>query len=246
MKSAKILFFLGVALFLVFRIYEVSQVPPPVTFQIEKPALPEPIVIKAHPWLQIQPAVIGASLEMMRDMERIAHLSASIGEVSEEAITHLLMEKLLAYQTKIPFNFPKNLYNVLCINETASQIPAAFHTYQRLYLGETELGLPFYLEVRVFENKDMESEDLIAWHLDILKGERQEIYSSDNRKAFICSGIRNSDRPDTTHGFGTLQGKRGLYLDFYKKEGHLFVCYAEAPLSTFCAYESLLRSLNPS
>jgi hypothetical protein len=114
---------------------------------------------------------------------------------------------------------------------------------KRIYLGETKLGMPFHLDVRQFGLKQHSADDLIDWHLNILKGSTEEIYLSDKRKIYLCRGIRNPDRPDTTHGFASIQGERALFLDFYLNDDCLYVCSAEAPLETFEEHESFLRSL---
>ena len=113
----------------------------------------------------------------------------------------------------------------------------------RVCLGETELGLPFYLDVRQFELKGITAEELITWQLDLLDGPCEVVYISDLRKVYIRRGMRNPRRSDTTHGFARLQGERALFLDCYEKEGQLYMCTAEAPLETFQKHESFLRSL---
>jgi hypothetical protein len=297
LPNSKLFIFICIAIFLALRIHSISKTHPPVVNKINKPLLPPPITVtQAHPWLQLQPSVQGAALEIVRDLEKIRHLAASLPNLSEKEMTLLLIKKLLALQTAIPFTFPDSLYNVLCITEggparlshkfseqiaplSAEITPqrgegsvqatrphpaggedrqaecascqricekgglATFHVHKRLYLGETELGLPFYLDVRVFELDTNQSEEIIVWHLTLLDGRKEELLTTKERKAFLCYGRRNASYADTTHGFAALQEERALFLDFYEKENRLYVCYAEAPLTTFNQHATLFRSL---
>lgn len=123
----------------------------------------------------------------------------------------------------------------VCINSSS--------LVDRVYLGETALGLPFFLDVRQFELKGVTSTELITWHLDLLEGPCEEIYISDQRKVYIRKGVRNAHRLDTTHGFAPLQGERALFLDCFQVGDRLFMCTAEAPWETFQKHEPFLRSL---
>lgn len=229
-------FFLCVTIFLVFRFLGVSQSRVEV-LPSAKPSLPEPkIVKKEHPWLSLQPDVQGAHMEIVRDLEKLYTFSSQIDP-------NILIQTLLALQSEIPFTFPDHLYNVLCITEEPLPTPAPFHVYKRLYLGETELGLPFYLDVRVFELANVSIEEIISWHLTILDGMPKKLLEEENHVSYLCFGNRNQDRPDTTHGFAALQGERGLFLDFIEKEGRLYVAYAEAPLSTFKKHLDLFEQV---
>lgn len=113
----------------------------------------------------------------------------------------------------------------------------------RVYLGETALGMPFYLDVRLFNLKGSSAAELIAWYLDTLDGPCEEVYISEQRKVYIRRGERNPTRTDSTHGFAALQGERALFLDCYEQGDDLYVCTAEAPLETFLQHEPFLRSL---
>ncbi len=113
----------------------------------------------------------------------------------------------------------------------------------KVYLGETALGLPFYLDVRQFELKGGSSNELIAWYLDLLEGPYEELFVSDQRKIYVRKGARNPSHSDTTHGFAAMQGERGLFLDCYIEGGKLYMCSAEAPLETFQEHEEFFRSL---
>ena len=233
-------------IFLSLRLISISTKETPVTYKIDKPTLPPPgTIIPTHPWLLSQPFVQEANLEIKRDLEKIRHLSEQLPNLSEEELTNLMMTKLLALQATIPFTFPNTFYNVLCISASEGQIPAPFCVFKRLYLGETELGLPLYMDVRVYDLDSAKSEEIMTWHLNALEGNREELHFSEQRKAFLCRGKQNSHRKDTTHGFAALQGDRGLFLDFYSLDNRLYVCYAEAPLVTFTKYESIFRNLIP-
>lgn len=241
------LFLLSVALFLTLRARADRQ--QPLSLEHHKPTLPAPHMcrgpsISNHPWLQIQPAARSSVLEIGRDLGKIGEIAQSIPRLSEEELTQLLMNKLLSMQEQIPFIFPEELYNVLWIPKSDVAEPSPYQILKRLYLGETELGLPFYLDVRLFDLNRATRDDLVSWHLELLKGTQQLLRQSENRSTYLCRGIRNPVRADTTHGFAALQGERALYLDFFEQGSQLFVCYAEAPLKIFQIYEPLLRAIN--
>jgi len=244
-KTLRWLFFcLCLTTFLAFRMHAFLKKTPPVSYSIEKPKIPEPVTLNfEHPWLQRQPKIKGAAIEVVRDLEKIRLLSASSSAITEEALTQLMMEQLLLVQQDIPFIFPEELYNVLCITESKEETPATFLTFKRLYLGETELGMPFYLDVRVFDLHTCAMENVVDWHLKILNGSYEEIPTAFGQKAFVCKGKRTTTNQDASHGFAALQGDRGLFLEFYEKEKRLYVCYAEAPLTTFERYIPLFMNL---
>jgi len=113
-------------------------------------------------------------------------------------------------------------------------------------LGETELGLPFYLDVRLFELKGTSAEEILAWHLNVLQEGREAfkvVYETENRKIYQGQGYRLTEPIDPSHGFAAVQGERGIYLDYLELEERLFVIYAEAPLKTFEKHTLLFQKL---
>ena len=236
MRKSKqwILFILCVGVFLALRMHSISKSSPPQSSELERPSLPQPTVMSdKHPWLQMQPFVKNADVEIQRDLEKVHTFSAQVDELSEEDVTYFLIEALISLQTQIPFHFPRDLYNVLCIPDTSSKGLAPYHIYQRLYLGESDLGLPFYLDVRVFELENISVEEVVNWHLSTLEGDVEQLCCEENHSVYILKGTRKPCQQDMTHGFAQLLGERGLFLHFLQKDNRLFVCYAEAPYQTF-------------
>jgi len=197
----------------------------------QKPQIPHAtVVIKEHPWLQLQPLVSKDNPAFYKDLEKIHEISTQIEQYSEQELTLALMETLLELQKEIPFSFPEYLYNVLYIEEPPTDAPAPFHVYKRLYLGESELGIPFYMDVRVFDLNFASKEEVIDWHLGILNGEQRNL---EGKSGCVIYGLRNGDYKDFSHGFASFLGERGLYLDFVEKENFLYVTYAESSAETF-------------
>lgn len=201
------------------------------------------VVHKAHPWLSLQPLVIGAEREIARDLEKVHELSLEIGDISEETLTYFLTQTLTELQKELPFTFPAHLYNVLMIPEAPRVGPDPFQIYKRLYLGETELGLPFYLDVRRYHLEGKKKDTIISWYLSLIEGELEKVKDSDQALAYVIRGKRNEDQLSAPHGFAQFLGERGLFLLFVQQGDQLFVCYAEASLSTFQQHLPLLSTL---
>lgn len=241
------LFFLSLSIFLALRLFALSKKESPVSHQQVKPSLPPPITVtRTHPWVAMQPFVNGEALELVRDLEKIRHLSKQIPHLSEEELTALMMQKLLILQSGIPFTFPETLYNVLCISEPQEESLIPYHVVKRLYLGESDLGFPVYLDVRCYDVDPGQGSRLKEWLVQTVEGNTEELVSSGGKNAYLCRGKRNTSRRDPTHGFSALQKERGLFVQFFEQGSKLYVCYAEAPWTTFAKYEPLFRSLaNP-
>ncbi len=234
-----ILFVVCLAIFVALRLLPAKKGASEVTEKV-RPIVPAPIL--SHPWLDTQPNVMRPNLEMMRDLSLLSEICDSLhSELTHEQIETSLIQTLTALQAQIPFTLPQELYSVLCISEPLLDTikpPVPFQVYKRLYLGETVIGFPFYLDVRVFELDRCGSEELIAWHLETLDGEPSCLYQSDNRAIYTSSGERTRA---TAHGFAT--GKRGLFFECLEHKGRLFVLYAEAPIKNFKEHESLFTQL---
>lgn len=214
-----------------------------------RPVIPEPVLVKhdllCRPWVLAQPKVTTPNIEMVRDLSTLDELCEAVKkerpDFTHEQIELALIKTLTSLQSQIPFELPEELYNVLCICETPLEWikpPIPFHVYKRLYLGEMEVGLPFYLDVRVFELEGFPAEDLITWHLETLEGEPELLHQSEQRVVYKVFGDRTRE---IAHGFA--KGERGLYLDCIEEDGKLFVLYAEAPVQTFKEQESLFKQL---
>lgn len=197
----------------------------------EKPRVPYALL--SHPWIVSQKGVTTVNPEMVRDLSATHTFCEGYG-----CQPSFLIETLQSLQGGIPFQFPADLYNVLCIVEFPHNCPYPFHVYKRLYLGESEIGFPFYLDVRVFEEGETIKEEVIRWHQARLDGEINLIFDSQQEVIFTSKGNPTQER---AHGFGT--GARGLFVDAKLHEGKLFVLYAEAPLTTFRQHESVFKQL---
>ncbi|MCH9627093.1 MAG: hypothetical protein S4CHLAM2_07270 [Chlamydiales bacterium] len=219
------------------------------SFEHEKPAVPAPVVVQndsllSHPWVQSQPAIKELNKEMVRDLCTLQEVCARVKEFPPEDVEQALMQTLTKLQAQVPVSFPEELYNVICIpDHTWVSAPLPFQVFQRLYLGEMETGLPFYLDVRVFEASGEKAEEVIAWHLNTLDGNPKEQHRSAHRKIYTATGER---KHDTAHGFAT--GQRGLYLDCIQDNERLFVLYAEGSLAAFekqnCVFKQLIGQID--
>lgn len=220
-------------------------------FEVQKvkPIVPPAIVVEntllSHPWVLHQKGIKDINIEMDLDLRALKELSGEINQYNHayscEQIEEMLIATLLALQESIPFVLPTDLYSVFCIPETPQewhQAPAPFHVYKRLYLGENAMGIPFYLDVRVFELENCSAEELIAWHLQTLDGEAVLLHRSENRCVYTSNGLK---KRESAHGFAS--GKRALFFDCIEMQGRLFVLYAEAPQETFQKYEPLFNQL---
>lgn len=242
-KFQWILFILSLFVFIFLRLHSISKSHSPIDLQRYKPSVSQAnVTLKNHPWIELQPLVKNADLEIERDLNAVANFCKQIKNFSEEEATFFLIKTLLDLQRQIPFQFPEELYNLLCIPEPLEQGSYPYDIYQRLYLCENELGFPFYMDVRVFNLATASADHVIAWHLQTLDGEMEILQSSDSRSTFLLRGNRSSNRFES-HGFAQILGKRRLFLDFVKVKDQLFVCYAEASERTFQKIEPLLRKL---
>lgn len=202
----------------------------------------EPLL--SHPWIQMQPAVNQLNIEMIRDLCALEEFCERLGKeegLSPKQIEEMAICTLIKLQEEIPFKFPESLYNVIFITESPEYTvkpPGLFHVYKRLYLDDSEMGIPFYLDVRVFQSEKVSLDEVINWHLQILDGEPEVLYQSDNRIVFKKMGCRERE---TAHGFA--RGKRGLYADFLQSGDKLYVLYAETSLKTFYKNETLFNQL---
>jgi len=232
-------------------------VPSPVIVRIENPFSLLPLSKKSevathhfgnilnHPWVQLQQEVSEISIEMVRDIEAFEQLCENLSERraekgesfgSKEEFSNKITQLLKKMQSSVPFKFPSHLYNVLCIPESL-HAPFAFQVLQRIYLGETELGLPFYLDVRVFnlenEHKEAQIEAIQNWHFNLLEGGRDVFKKITSNSSFYLGEGKYSAESNLGHGFEISSGLRGIYLSFFEKENILYVAYASAPLLDF-------------
>jgi hypothetical protein len=197
-----------------------------------------------HPWVKSQAKVKEISLETVRDTEAIAQfvkmLSQSLEKqdikVSLSEIVSFLSFHLNKLNEEIPFIFPEDYYRVLCISDSfdSSRTPLPFQIYERLYLGESNVHFPVYLDVRVFKLDNIQQADaIIQWHFGLLsENSRLETPSHYH----IIKGFPSEEKNLHSHGFAALQGERGVFLYPCLKDNKLFLLFAEAPWAPFEAF----------
>ncbi len=181
-------------------------------FKQTRPSVPAPIT--SHPWIA-QQQLSDVSIEMVRDIEKLELFCSS----QKEDLTPVLMRTLLALQAEIPFRFPSELYNVLCIGEPKKKGRFPYTVYKRVYFGDTKLGMPMYFDVRVFNVDEHEVSQIVNWHFETIQGEFQQC-----GKGFFGHGSYKDE--DLSHGFAP---KRAFYILSHFKEGHLYVLYSDVP-----------------
>ncbi|NGX61390.1 MAG: hypothetical protein K940chlam9_00875 [Chlamydiae bacterium] len=208
-----------------------------------KPTLPlaeTTSLLISHPWLALQPHIHKISPEIIRDFavleEFCGYVESQELSYSPEMVTQALIETLTSLQKEIPFSYSTDYYNVLCLPEPNP--PVSYQIYQRLYLGDSELGFPFYLEVRRYSLKETAAREVLASYLDSIEGEKQEYPLSTCRKAYLCKGSR-----PPIHNLSFAAGERGLFLDTWEEGETLFVAYAEAPWATFSEHLPFLKQM---
>ncbi len=214
------------------------------SFENERPSVPAPVVVQndfllLHPWIQAQPGIKELNKEIVRDLGMLREVCESVKKIPAQKVERALIETAAKLHAQVPISFPNSLYNVICIPDHAwVSAPLPFQVFQRLYLGDMETGLPFYLDVRVFEASGKEAEEVIAWHLKTLDGKPTALHRSTHRAIYTLTGSRTRE---TAHGFAT--GQRGLYLDCIQEKERLFVLYAEGSLSAFEKQDFLFKQL---
>ncbi len=172
-----------------------------------RPAVPLPVVICQHPWLATQPDV---EEPWSVDLELFDEFCATQKEPKEKLLA-LAIEKLTQLQASIPFTLPKDLYNVLFISDPL--------VVKRLYLGETALGMPAFLDVRLYEVDKHEVQSVLDGYFAKIKGEFEKV-----GEAYIALAERISD---SSHGLAT---ERFVYLEPRYHDGCLYVLFADLPL----------------
>lgn len=201
---------------------KVYQVPPPIAFHCDPltllPAPKDELTdafsdILTHPWIAKQTALKMVVPEMVRDVEAIATFCANYPQCDLEELTTNLIETLEPLQENLPLALPKSLYNVLWIAEKPTSCPFQFRVVKRLYLGESRLGFPIYLDVRQFDEADAKA--VIDWH--------QAQVAAD----FISYGkgmVATGEGKMPGHGWDVSD--RVVYLQWGENDQKLYVAYA--------------------
>lgn len=211
--------------------------------------------VLSHPWVLEQNEVKELSYAMVEDVNNITswynHLyqeaqQKNIPIASEREVLRLLTQSLKNLQGTLPFQFPPSYYNVISLeksdHESFNTLPP-FEIYQRIYMDQTELGFPFYLEVKVFSLEDEnDSKETILWHLGLLEPNSFESYTTSQGVAYLGKGWKNSAK-DLSHGFANLQGERGVFLYFIQKDKILYLAVADGPWNTFEKHIKFFKNL---
>ncbi len=196
-----------------------------VQFKHVKPAVPKPV--SAHPWIATQ---AGAKIvpEMVRDLEKVEAYTA---DQKEESLS-ILIRTLLALQAEVPFHFPDELYNVLYITEQPHKKGYPIHRIiKRVYFGDTDLGMPMYLDVRVFDVDQSEISSIIETHFKSIDGEFAPC-----GEGFIGKGIYANE--DSSHGFAK---ERAVFIYPHIAGERLFLMYSDVPVENETALRDVAK-----
>jgi len=210
-----------------------------------------------HPWYFKQPRVKRVTVGIAEDIRSFRTVHKKLNDLriakgqpvkTLDEDTEMLIKEVEKVQSMIDtlqLNFPENGYNVFNLpDQSYVTTPFPFKLYKRLLLDETLYGMPFTLDVRVFELTDPEKEidAIYHWHLNLLENPEECFvrFPSDRGVVLIGRGDRNTRHYDPSHGIATKD--RGVYLAFLQSEGKFLVLYADAPWKTFKEHrEDLLK-----
>lgn len=191
-------------------------------FEHVKPAVLAPIA--SHPWIALQ-TTSEIVPEMVRDLEKV---DAYVAESRDDALP-ILIRTLIALQAEVPFHFPEELYNVLYITAPPKKGYPYYRIIKRVYFGDTHLGMPMYLDVRVFDADKSELSKIVDWHFQTIKGEFTPC-----GEGFIGTGAYVDE--DSSHGFAK---DRALFIFPHMIHDRLFVLYSDVPIEN----ENALRDI---
>jgi hypothetical protein len=193
-----------------------------------------------HPWVKRQPGLKELNREMVEDIEKFKSTYKMLAESArqegksfpsyEEFNDNVVRdyETLEREMLALPIEFPADHYQVLMLPK---------NVYKRVYVDDTALGIPFYIDVKVYELS--KKDEVIEWHWKVLKGGKQAFENF--KSGFIGRGDRDSDHYDPSHGLATRD--RGVFLAFYPVGSKLFVVYSDAPWGDISKHLDLYRSL---
>lgn len=204
--------------------------------QPSKEFLKEHADVLDHPWVSSQKEVTQLSpimIEDIRSLKRLHDHTPFFGKDFLQA-SQKLGEHLQAYQKQLaPFSihYPAHRYSCLNLPEASStlyQSPTPFRLYHRMDMGVTELGLPIYLDTRIFDEVDESLvEEIEQWHLHLLKGGKASFdqYLSGGWTIWIGRGEKDSTHLDNTHGM--LTADRGVFFAHKRIGSRCAVLYLE-------------------
>ncbi len=211
--------------------------------------------VVTYPWIRLQSGLTHVTDGMVADVRSLeqgheelnkrrkqAGLPTNTFEQESDRLISTIQE-IQATIEPLKLAFPNNLYSILNIPPAAPlsyTTPLPFDIYKRVELGETDLGIPYYLDVRVFDISRLQSQTakdaviqaIINWHLGLLQGGEKafSILQGKDTLVLLGHGDRNRDHFDGTHGFASHD--RGVFLAFFSDGRHLYVLHADAPWST--------------
>ncbi len=208
--------------------------------------------ILEHPWVKLQTGLTHVTHAMVDDITSLSEghdelnkyrAKAGLPTTSFEDESRSLIATIQEIQATLdPLNlqFPHDRYSVLNIPETAPELYSTllpFQVYKRVEMGETELGIPVFLDVRVFDISQQQSaeakqeaiQSIIDWHAKLLRNSAQHFkaYAASDALVLIGRGDRDRSHFDGGHGFATKD--RGVLLAFLTDGKHLFVLDLDAP-----------------
>lgn len=207
-----------------------------------------------HPWVrqQQQQGLTALTDTMVQDIRSLKEGHKQLNERRKDAglpptTFDQESEKLVStiqeiQQTLAPLHlaFPAGLYSILNIPTTSTapyNTPLPFDVYKRVELGQTDLGVPFYLDMRVFDISQLQSQAakeaafqaVANWHIHLLKGGMKDFAAFQGKDTLVLLGHGERDRShfDGSHGFATSD--RGVFVAFFSDGRHLYVLHADAP-----------------
>lgn len=235
------------------------------------PPLPSPVVYVipeqeqsyfSHPWLRTQPNVKSLSSVIKNDLDSMnaVHILLNkqrqikgLEQKSTDADAQAMTDILLTLQKPLkdlPIHFPSGFYSLLNLPETPQiewNTPFSFQILKRVHLGETELALPFYVDVHVFDSpleNDPESIQRIRdWYFNLLSAGASSFQKLPvvHVQAWVGKGFRSAHYQQFSHGFATQERK--LLFALIPREGRIYVIFAEGSLKAFEEHQELLFSL---
>ncbi len=205
-----------------------------------------------HPWIRQQPGLVALTDSMVSDIRSLKEghellnqrrKEAGLPETSFEQETSTIVTTIEEIQNSLaPLHlaFPTGLYSILNIPLTSASpynTPLPFDIYKRVELGQTSLGVPYYLDVRAFDLTKLDSQAakeaavqaIINWHQRLLKPGAPAFTALQGKDTLVLlgHGERDRDHFDGSHGFAT--NDRGVFLAFFNDGRHLYVLHADAP-----------------
>ena len=205
-----------------------------------------------HPWIKQQEGLRSLTPLMVEDIRSLRRLHTTMNQrrseinlptttwEQESAFLTSTMNEIQKTLEPLALAFPPQSYSVLNIPSPSPQVystPLPFEIYRREVFGQSDLGLPIFLDARVFDLRALENESaqdaaahaILRWHMDVLRsGEKafQKMHSDDSL-VLLGHGQRDEEHFSAGHGFAS-QG-RGVYLAFFREGGRLIVLHLDAP-----------------